>query len=58
MKLSELCHDLNLGGPALEETEAGLDTLQVCQQSNLDLHLRLQILKGDPKNFCDLMVKW
>ena len=57
MKLSELCHNLNLGGPALEETEAGLDTLQVCQQSNLDLHLRLQILKGDPKNFCDLMVK-
>jgi len=50
MRLSELCHDLKLGGAALEEAGAELDTLQarlvqVCQQSGLDLELRLQILE-------------
>ena len=44
MRLSELCHDLKLGGAALEEAGAELDTLQarlvqVCQQSGLDLEL-------------------
>ena len=47
MRLSELCHDLKLGGAALEEAGAELDTLQarlvqVCQQSGLNLELRLQ----------------
>ena len=50
MRLSELCHDLKQGGAALEEAGAELDTLQarlvqVCQQSGLDLELRLQILE-------------
>ena len=48
--LSELCHDLKLGGAALEEAGTELDTLQarllqVCQQSGPDLKLRLQILE-------------
>ena len=50
MRLSELCHDLKLGGAALEEAGTELDTLQarllqVCQQSGPDLKLRLQILE-------------
>merc|ERR1711884_696939 len=50
MRMSELCHDLKQGGAALEEAGAELDTLQarlvqVCQQSGLDLELRLQILE-------------
>ena len=47
MRLSELCHDLKLSGAALEEAGTELDTLQarlvqVCQQSGLNLELRLQ----------------
>ena len=50
MRLSELCHDLKLGGAALEEAGTELDTLQarllqVCQQSGPDLKLQLQILE-------------
>ena len=50
MRLSELGHDLKLGGAALEEAGTELDTLQarllqVCQQSGPDLKLRLQILE-------------